>query len=50
MFLYFDPSTWDGSDVFVSDKTGFTFVNASVKGALEAASISNLRFWRVPEF
>jgi hypothetical protein len=43
--LYFDPATWDGSDVFMpAGKTGWIFVSAEVKGAFERAKVKNIVF------
>ncbi|HEX8087157.1 MAG TPA: hypothetical protein VF529_22955 [Solirubrobacteraceae bacterium] len=40
--LRFDPSTWDGSEVFRPAETELTFVTAPVAEALVAAGLSNL--------
>ncbi len=40
--LFFDPGSWDGSDIFLGEGTGFVIVIHAVRLALEAASISNL--------
>lgn len=42
--LYFDPATWDGSDIFMADGAGFKFVTEAVKGALEKAKVKNISF------
>ena len=41
--LYFDPDSWDGSDLFFADR-GRPFVVAEVKEALERAGVRNLTF------
>jgi hypothetical protein len=42
--LYFDPPTWDGSDIFGPDHTGWIFVVQKVKDALVKAKITNVSF------
>jgi hypothetical protein len=43
--LYFDPASWDGSDVFsVKGKPSWIFVVHEVKRALERAKVNNLTF------
>ncbi len=43
--LYFDPATWDGSDIFVaSERGGWIFVLDEVKRALLDAGVKNLQF------
>lgn len=43
--LYFDPATWDGSDVFMADgRTGWIFVVEAVKRAFEDAKVTNVKF------
>ena len=53
--LFFDPDSWDGSDMFLPSGTALTFVTQRVKYVLEAAAVSNLsltsaathqRLWR----
>jgi len=40
--LYFDPSTWDGSDIFMPQgDVGWIFITERVKRALKTANISN---------
>jgi hypothetical protein len=46
--LYFDPDSWDGSDLFFTDR-GRPFCTASVKEALERAGVRNLAFTPLPE-
>jgi hypothetical protein len=46
--LYFDPTTWDGSDFFFSDRAS-PFVVAEVKDALEQAGVPNLKFTPLPD-
>jgi hypothetical protein len=48
--LYFDPDTWDGSDLFMSeDNSGFKFVVDEVKRAFEKAKIKNVEFTNLAE-
>jgi hypothetical protein len=43
--MYFDPQSWDGSDVFVTaKKAGFIFVTAAVKQSFEIARVRNVVF------
>jgi hypothetical protein len=49
--IYFDTSSWDGSDFFMpSDNVGFIFIFEAVKKALEKAKIRNISFERLDEF
>lgn len=48
--LYFDPVTWDGSDVFMpAGNVGWIFVVERVKRAFEKAKIKNVIFTRLEE-
>lgn len=47
--LYFDASTWDGSDLFMPDGTARTVVNETVKAAVERAKLKNVSFKRLTE-
>ena len=47
--VYFDPATWDGSDIFLPEGTSHTFVTEAVKEALEQAKITNVCFTRLTE-
>lgn len=47
--LYFDPATWDGSDLFLPRGSGGTFVTEAVKTALERARITNVQFTPLTE-
>jgi hypothetical protein len=47
--LYFDPSTWDGTDIFRPNGTVHTFVVEKVKEAFEQAKITNVRFKKLTE-
>lgn len=49
MGLYFDQESWDGSDIFSPEGTGFVFVTEKVKLALEEAEVSNLIFKAITE-
>jgi len=42
--LYFDPTTWDGSDLFLCGDCGFKFIRGDVKRALERAKIRNVSY------
>jgi hypothetical protein len=48
--LYFSPSSWDGSDVFIPDGTTYVIVTDEVRAAVEDAQLTNVRFTRLPEF
>lgn len=48
--MYFDPDTWDGSDLFMSeDGKGSKFVVEDVKRAFQKAKIRNVQFERLDE-
>ena len=47
--LYFDPRTWDGSDLFLPEGWASIFVTEAVKKALEKAKITNVMFTRLTE-
>lgn len=47
--LYFDPNTWDGSDIFCPEGTYQTFVTERVKQTIEQASITNATFSKITE-
>lgn len=48
--MYFKPSTWDGSDLFMTPiETRYVFVLEPVKIALQKAKISNLAFEKLTE-
>lgn len=49
LYLYFDPATWDGSDLFVSGDTGLTFATERVCRAIHEAGITNIQMSRVTE-
>jgi hypothetical protein len=43
--LFFDPATWDGSDLFMtSSEMAFVFAVDAVKRALEKAKVTNVAF------
>lgn len=42
--LYFVPSSWDGSDVFVPASSNWVIVTRRVKQLLEAAKVRNVQF------
>lgn len=42
--LYFDPTTWDGADIFVAEGSALVFLVEDVKRALERASVRNFSF------
>lgn len=48
--LFFDASTWDGSDMFVPEDTAHVFVVGKVKRLLEKAKISNVTFTPLDTF
>ena len=45
--LYFDPDTWDGSDIFLPEKTAFIVVTEPVKRALARAKVKNVLLKRL---
>ncbi|RMG23878.1 MAG: hypothetical protein D6732_24330, partial [Methanobacteriota archaeon] len=47
--LYFDLSSWDGSDIFVPVSSGYIIVVERVKEALERVGITNVMFDRLTE-
>lgn len=48
--LYFDPDTWDGSDIFMPAAPGhYPIVTEEVKRALARAKVTNIDFTRLPE-
>lgn len=48
--MYFREETWDKCDVFGPDDSSFVFVVEKVKGAIEAAGLTNVMFQRLDEF
>lgn len=48
--LYFDPATWDGSDIFLPAGTGHKLVVAPVKRALVRAKVKNVVFTRIDKY
>jgi hypothetical protein len=43
--LYFDPATWDGSDLFVSDEeAAWPFATSKVERLFREASVRNIEF------
>jgi hypothetical protein len=48
--IYFDPDSWDGSDLFSPEGTASFIVTADVKRALEAIGATNFNFTRLTEF
>jgi len=42
--LYFDPTTWDGSDLFLCGKWGGIFIRGNVKRTLERAKVRNVSY------
>jgi hypothetical protein len=50
MGMYFDPDSWDGSDLFMSEAGGgWKFVVEDVKRAFQKAKIRNVRLTRLDE-
>lgn len=48
--LYFDPATWDGSDIFMPmDKVGWVFVVESVRTAFLRSKVKNVVFTPLSE-
>ena len=48
--MYFDPATWDGSDIFISEGSTTTIVTSRLKEQLESADVTNIRFTPLTEF
>jgi hypothetical protein len=49
--LYFDPATWDGSDVFCSDDgSGTVVVTPRVQELFRRNKLTNVRFQRLTDF
>jgi hypothetical protein len=48
--LYFDPATWDGSDIFSPPKTAYWIVTDRVREALQKAKFTNLKVERLSEY
>lgn len=46
----FDPSTWDGSDLFMPEDSTWILVTEEVKRAFDRAKVRNVLFQRVTEF
>jgi hypothetical protein len=42
--LYFDPTTWDGSDLFMPSGSGWIFVVEAVRRAFAKANVTNVVF------
>jgi hypothetical protein len=48
--LYFDPETWDGSDIFMPQgNVGWVFVVKEVRDALDSAKVGNIAWTPVEE-
>jgi hypothetical protein len=47
--LYFDPATWDGSDLFMAEGAGFKFAVEAVRDAVQNANVKNILFEPVDE-
>lgn len=48
--MYFDPATWDGSDIFVPEETAYTIMVERVVTALKKAKVTNMTFKPLTEF
>jgi hypothetical protein len=48
--MYFDPDSWDGSDIFVPEATAYTIVVEKVMLALTKAKVTNIKFEPLTEF
>lgn len=48
--LFFDPASWDGSDLFMPEKSGSVLVVGEVKKALERAKVRNVDFTPLDQF
>lgn len=47
--LFFDPATWDGSDIFIPKDSPYIVVDARVREIFEQALITNVVFVPLPE-
>lgn len=47
--LYFEPDTWDGSDVFAPEGTTLTFITQEVGRAIERLKPTNARIQQLSE-
>jgi hypothetical protein len=47
--LFFDETSWDGSDLFQPQGTLFVLVRDSVRRALEEAKVRNVAFERITD-
>ncbi len=48
--LYFDESSWDGSDIFISEETVMVICTSKVKDLFKALKIKHVRFTSCDEF
>lgn len=48
--MYFDPETWDGSDIFIPEGTSAVCVVERVKQALERRKLMNISFKPLTEY
>jgi len=48
--LFFDPKTYDGSDIFLLKKSTHIIMHYKVKNALEKANITNAEFVNITEY
>lgn len=48
--FFFEPSSWDGSDIFNSEGTWLMVVTGSVKEAIENIKATNIQFIRLTEY
>jgi hypothetical protein len=48
--LYFDPASWDGSDLFLPESTSAICAVERVKGVIEQSPLSNVQFTRLDQF
>jgi hypothetical protein len=48
--MYFDPMTWDGSDIFIPEGTTAICVTERVKDVVDRAKIENVQFTALSKF
>lgn len=48
--LFFEPSSWDGSDLFVPADTAVVAVRHRIKAAVEDRKLTNIRFIPLTEY
>lgn len=47
--FFFEPPSWDGSDVFIPDETGAIVITGDVRRGLDAAGVTNVNYRRLSD-